>query len=342
MKKFLWLATHKNPNFGGIELHSISFVKALKERGFDITLCLSKGNFIDKNTEGFNKCYTTTNYSFDIKALKDIFLKAKNHDIIIANNAKEYEIALIVSKLLGKKVIAFRHMEHLKNPFVAKFILSNMDIVYAVSEKLKDELISKGVNPSKVKVLYNIVEEGAKEKLKKDNITLLFVGKVIEAKGIWEFLKLAKALKDNKEFEFIVVGDGDALIRAKEFSKENGLNIDFVGFQENTYYYYQKADIVLVLSKYDEAISRVAIEALANACALIGSLVGGIREAIESGKNGFLINPTDIKALKEAILYFKNKNNLLKAQEHSYKLYKEKFSKEAILKRFEEDIANLL
>ena len=342
MRKILWLATHQNPNFGGIELHSISFVKALKERGFDITLCLSKGNFVDKNTEGFEKCFTTTRYSFDIKAFKDIFLKAKNHDIIISNNAKEYEISLLVSKLLNKKAIAFRHMENLKNPLVAKFILSNMDIVYAVSEKLKTELVSKGVNPSRVKVLYNLIEEGKKEKPQKDYITLLFVGKVIEPKGIWEFLKLAIELKPYKEFKFMVVGDGDALASAKVFAEENALDIEFFGFQKDTYPYYQKADIVLVLSKYDEAISRVAIEALANACALIGSFVGGIKEAIEDGKNGFLVNPEDINALKEKVLYFRDKKRLLRAQEHSFNLYKRKFSKEAILKSFEEDIANLI
>ena len=344
MKKILWLATNKNPNFGGIELHSITFAKALKERGFDITLCLSKENFVDKHTEGFKKCYTTTNYSFDIKAFNDIysFLKAQNQDIVVANNAKEYEIALLVSKLLRKKVIAFRHMENLKNPFVAKFILSKMDIVYAVSQKLKDELISKGVKKDKVKVLYNLVDEGKVEKPLKNTIKLLFVGKVTESKGIWEFLYLAKELKPYKEFEFTVVGDGDALIGAKAFAKENNLRISFAGFQNNTYPYYQDADIVLVLSKYDEAISRVAIEALANGCALIGSYVGGIKEAIEEGKNGFLVNPTDIEALRKNVLYFKNKDTLSKAQEYSYYIYKSKFSKEAILKRFEDDTANLI
>lgn len=192
MKKILWLATNENPNFGGIELHSVTFVKAIKQRGFNVSLCLSKDNYVDKNTRDIEKCYVTTRYSFDLKAFKKIyeFTKKINPDVIIANNAKEYEIALIVSKLLRKKVIAFRHMENLKNPLVARLILSNMDIVYTVSEKLRQELLSKGVKEDKLRVLYNLVEEGNPKKQSTDKIKVLFVGKVIEAKGIWEFLHL--------------------------------------------------------------------------------------------------------------------------------------------------------
>jgi len=344
MKKILWLATNENPNFGGIELHSVTFVKAIKQRGFNVSLCLSKDNYVDKNTRDIEKCYVTTRYSFDLKAFKKIyeFTKKINPDVIIANNAKEYEIALVVSKLLRKKVIAFRHMENLKNPLVARLILSNMDIVYTVSEKLRQELLSKGVKEDKLRVLYNLVEEGNPKKQSKDKIKVLFVGKVIEAKGIWEFLHLAKELKPYQEFEFYVVGDGQELSKAKAFSEENSLNVNFVGFQKDVYPYYQIADVVLILSKYDEAMTRVAIEALANGCAVVGSIVGGIKEAIEEGKNGFLVNPTDIKAIKDAVLSFIDKNKLLEAQKYSYEIYKRKFSKEAILSKFEEDISNLI
>jgi len=344
MKRLLWLATNYNPNFGGIELHSVSFVKALKQRNFEVILCLSKDNYVDKHTDGFEKCFTTTHYSFDLKAFRDIYKYTKNYnpDVLIANNAKEYEIALLTAKLLGKKVIAFRHMENLKNPLVARLILSNMDIVYTVSQKLKTELISKGVKEDKLKVLYNLVDEGNPTKQASDKIRLLFVGKVIEPKGIWEFLNLAKELTAYKEFEFYVVGDGADLSKAKEFVQKYRLNVSFFGFQKEVYPYYQKADVVYILSKYDEAMTRVSIEALANACAIVGSTVGGIREAVEDGKNGFLVNPEDINMLKEKTLYFIDRNILSKTQEYSYNLYKKRFSKDVLLDNFEKDIINLV
>lgn len=343
--KLLWLATHVNPNFGGLELHSISFVKALKDR-FDIGLVLSKDNYIDKNIEGFKKYYTTTKYSFDLKALKDVYNYTRdfNPDVIICNNAKEYEITLTVSKLLRKKSIAFRHMEHLKNKLVAKYILSNMDIVYVVSEKLRDELISKGVNPDKTKVLYNPIPVGNPKKISSDKIRLLFVGKIISSKGIWEFVYVAKELlKSSKNFSFDVVGDGEELIKIKDYVKKEGIDgfFNFHGFQKDTYKFYQNADMVLVLTKTDEAISRVGIEALANGCVVIGSRVGGIKETIKEYENGIVVEPTDIPSIKDAVMYFSNKDILLKAQKLSYELYKEKFSQERILKTFEEDMKQL-
>lgn len=344
--KILWLCTNQNPNFGGLELHSISFVNALKNR-FDIALCISKNNFVDKNTNGFKKYYTTTRYSFDLKALRDLYKYAKdfNPDIIVCNNAKEYEISLIISKILKKKIVAFRHMENLKNPLVAKFILSNMNIIYTVSQQLKDEIVLKGVNPSKVKVLYNPIKQGKPEKTYEERIRILFVGKIIKAKGIWEFIYMAKELlKKDKHFHFTVVGDGEDLPMIKDFVKNHKLEefFAFTGFQKDTYYYYQNADIVCVLSKHDEAISRVAIEALANACVVIGSNVGGIKETIDNRVNGMLVNVEDIEALKNAVLFFKDKEFLKKAQKHSYNLYKEKFSEEIILKAFEKDMHETL
>ncbi len=345
--KLLWLATHVNPNFGGLELHSITFLKALKDK-FDISLVLSEGNYIDKNIEeGFKKYYTITRYSFDLKALKDIYIYAKNFnpDVIICNNAKEYEITLIVSKLLRKKSIAFRHMEHLKNKLVAKYILSNMDIVYTVSGKLREELISKGVNPKKVKVLYNLIPIGNPQKISSDKLRLLFVGKIIPSKGIWEFVYIAnELLKSSKAFSFDVVGDGEELPKIKEYVKAKNLEefFNFHGFQKDTYPFYQNADIVLVLTKTDEAISRVAIEALANACVVIGSNVGGIKETIEDYKNGIVVNPTDISFIKNAVLYFNDKDILVKAQKRSYEIYREKFLQEHIINSFEEDIKQLL
>ncbi len=342
MKKILWLATNQNPNFGGLELHSINFVKALAQRGFDIALCVSKDSYVDKNTD-VEKYYTTTRYSFDLKALKDLYSYAKdfNPDIIVCNNAKEYEISLIVSRLLRKKVIAFRHMENLKNPLVSKFILSNMDLVYVVSHKLSEDLMLKGVKRQKLKVLYNLIREGNPKKEIKDEIVCLFVGKITPSKGIWEFMHLAKYLKDQKEFKFVVVGDGDSLDEVKSFSKKHGLNVDFVGFQKDVYPFYQKADVVYVLSKYDEAISRVAIEGLANGCAVVGSKIGGIKETIEEGLNGFLVNPEDIDALKDITLIFKDKIFLSKAQRRSFEIYQERFLEKAMIDAFEKDIIYL-
>ena len=46
------------------------------------------------------------------------------------------------------------------------------------------------------------------------------------------------------------------------------------------------------------------IEAMSSNTAVISTTVGGIPDLIKSGINGILVNPGDIEALKNAILYY--------------------------------------
>lgn len=51
-----------------------------------------------------------------------------------------------------------------------------------------------------------------------------------------------------------------------------------------------KADILLMTSLH-EGLPMVAVEALQHGLAIIGSNIGGMRDVVEDGKNGFLCNP---------------------------------------------------
>lgn len=59
---------------------------------------------------------------------------------------------------------------------------------------------------------------------------------------------------------------------------------------------------VLVLPSRSEGMGRVVVEALCRARPVIGSKVGGIRDLVEDGRNGILIDPADVAALAEALV----------------------------------------
>jgi len=68
-------------------------------------------------------------------------------------------------------------------------------------------------------------------------------------------------------------------------------------------YYYASSDIVVVPS-LQESWGLIATEAMASGRPVIASSVGGLREQVVDGFNGFLVPPRDPRAIADRILYF--------------------------------------
>jgi len=76
----------------------------------------------------------------------------------------------------------------------------------------------------------------------------------------------------------------------------------FAGSQNNDALpeFYAAADIVAIPS-LKEATSIAGLEAMASACAVVATNVGGLPEIIEDGVSGLLVPPRDPEALAQAI-----------------------------------------
>ena len=112
--------------------------------------------------------------------------------------------------------------------------------------------------------------------------TILFAGRLSPEKGIEEFLAATEGMQR------VVVGDGPIPVP------------ESVGFQPNLAPYYQAAAVVVVPSRR-EGYGMVAREAMAYGRAVVASDVGGLRDAIDDGKDGLLVPPRDVPALRAAI-----------------------------------------
>ncbi|MEM3137472.1 MAG: glycosyltransferase [Thermofilaceae archaeon] len=106
---------------------------------------------------------------------------------------------------------------------------------------------------------------------------------------------------------FVVGGEGPQRRYHEELAKGLGVadRIIFTGAipQAFLHLYYAACDVVIVPS-LQEAWGLVVTEALASGKPVIGSNVGGIKDQIIDGFNGFLVPPRDSQAIAERILYF--------------------------------------
>lgn len=145
------------------------------------------------------------------------------------------------------------------------------------------------------------------EKIESDCIRLLFVGRVVESKGLIFAIHALSQVKTNHKIVYTVIGDGDDLERCKNESISLGVNniIDFIGWQDKKTVqdYYKKSDIFLFPS-YREPTGGVLLEAMSNGLPCITCQYGGT-DYFVSDECGIKIFPDEedkyIAGLKNAI-----------------------------------------
>lgn len=174
-----------------------------------------------------------------------------------------------------------------------------------------------------------------------DNRTFLFLGALIQRKGVVDLLEAVKQMKnrDVSNFHVLIAGSGAEENQLKEYAEQNGLQsyVDFLGWitKEQKPSLLEKAD-VLVLPSYNEGLPIAILEAMSYALPIISTDVGSIAEAVQEAVNGFLIAPGDVNALTDAMVKLTVNTKLWKEESSMSRLICEKkFSEDVFFKEVE-------
>jgi glycosyltransferase involved in cell wall biosynthesis len=168
-----------------------------------------------------------------------------------------------------------------------------------------------------------------------DNVTtFVFLGAIGKRKGIYDLLPaFADLVKLNSNVRLIVCGDGE-LEQAKLIAETLGLLhfVEFVGWVsgDSKHHYLNKADVV-VLPSYNEGLPMVILEAMSLSKSVLTTRVGGIPEAIESGKNGYLITAGDIPALTSGMVQLCNQQLRDTLGQEAKYTYLQRYSAKAVI-----------
>jgi len=133
-----------------------------------------------------------------------------------------------------------------------------------------------------------------------EQVNIVFVGRIIKDKGVFELAEAAKALEGNANLRFTVVGD-------VEYGAENPFtelkNVECVGFHKDVRPYLQQAHAI-VLPSYHEGMANVLLEAAASGRAVLASKIPGCQETFDEGVTGFGFEMQDVESLRLAIEKF--------------------------------------
>jgi glycosyltransferase involved in cell wall biosynthesis len=176
-----------------------------------------------------------------------------------------------------------------------------------------------------------------RKKSKNKRFKVVFHGKFIPLQGVPYIIKAAKLL-EKENIEFDIIGGGQLKKEIVKFSEKlNTNNVKFLGFinLKELPVYLSKADIGLGIFGDTEKAKRVipnkAFEILAMKIPLITGDSPAAREVLINKKHCVLCKMADSKAIADSILLLKNESKLReKISINGYKLFKEKFSIQAI------------
>jgi len=201
-------------------------------------------------------------------------------------------------------------------------MLKRADKIIAVSHFTKRELLEYyRVPESKIRVIYNGVDTRKfqpaedKRKIKKelgfnpDDLAIVSVGRLYARKGLFTLIESVPAVvKRFKNAKFIISGKGqsDEMRKLIAYAEKIGVkdNMVFTGYYPDKKLpkLYQAAD-VFAFSTFYEHHPFAILEALSTGLPVVTTSVGGIPETIESGKNGFLVEPFNPAQFADKILY---------------------------------------
>ncbi len=289
------------------------------------------------------------------KHIKNIYkmMKAGNYDCAISFFETSDVLLASLGSLAGIKMrisnrrdTGFRNSKKLAlayriiNKFFTGFI--------AVSEAVKKSIIVQGVEPGKIKVIYNAVDINRFESLNGEKIRLetgilpdeIVFGLIANLNPVKNHISIIEALADlhkqEKYAHLILVGDG-------ELRKELELKVVNLNLSKYVHFLGGRSDIenilgsidVFVLASHTEGLSNALLEAMASRKAVIASRVGGNIEVVENGVDGLLVS-TESSSIADAMkMLFDSRELRDEMGENAFRHIIRQFSLEQMLTYYE-------
>jgi len=156
-------------------------------------------------------------------------------------------------------------------------------------------------------VIYNGVkkefEEAASQKVTvRPEFRVLMLASLRPYKGIYEFLELARALPQ-LGFD-LILSDSEEEVNRWKAQLDIPDNLSVLPVQEEVIPWYKKASLIVNLAHKDkwlETFGMTVLEGMQFGLPAIVPTEGGVTELVQDGKNGFLVDYSDLTQIKELI-----------------------------------------
>lgn len=179
--------------------------------------------------------------------------------------------------------------------------------------------------------------------IKDNQIVIMSTGRLTVEKGYGVLTEVMKHYKEDEKVVFIIAGDGKYKPKMEEILADQIKNgqVQLLGYRNDISKILSAGDI-FIMPSFHETLCMSLLEAGQKEMALIASNVGGMREIVEEGNNGYLVNVGDVKGIIERIDLLMDGNKLEQMQTNARCTVLSKFSNEISLERLDRLYSSVL
>lgn len=261
------------------------------------------------------------------------FIKKKFHEIKLISTLHGLPEIFTTKSSLGSRI---------KSRVNYKILSRYFHKTVAVSSDIRETLINNfGFADERVEIIRNGIQIPHSETVAKKEVKPFVIGssgRLFPVKDYPLMIEIANSMtkSDNADIRFEIAGDGPELSALKILISRYGLQGQFSlrGHLDDMQSFYQGLDLYLNTSVH-EGIPMAILESIAYGLPIVASNVGGIKEIIKNGQEGFLIegrNPMEFA--KKCLLLYRNTELRKRMSEAARNRAEEAFSAERMAKSY--------
>ncbi|MGV8169068.1 MAG: glycosyltransferase family 4 protein [Candidatus Nanoarchaeia archaeon] len=334
------------PSISGFGTSAYEFASRLKKEGHQVKIITPHQKNLDKK-------------SLDVTSVKVLVNPLKRNPLVFGlyNKIKksDCEVILLYSYMfeMNARVALYKKLGLIKKPIIlmyrgslekdvlpllnwktrtakkaydstlARLLFKNVDHTISNSKptlKTIQELYK--IKNQKLTYIPNAVNVKTFSVSKQNNKRVIFIGRLIENKGIKFFSKIAEQIPS--DWTFTIVGDGPLRKEVLALEKKYK-NVEFKGQlnHEQTKKILSKSDI-LILPTFAEGSPRAILEACASGVPSVSFDVGDVSELLKDNKNGYAIKKYDLEEFVKKMCFLITKNKERQTKGKNARAYAEK------------------
>ncbi|RLG31401.1 glycosyltransferase family 1 protein [Methanosarcinales archaeon] len=308
--------THRGTELGGVTTHPIKFKEEYK-LGFNFKF-MHLLNILKNVRQCHPDILYTRNVSFALLA----FFTIQKPKLILELNGLYEEHRKFEKKIYGKKKV-LKNLKLIMKDRLEIFVAGKANGVIAVTPKIKDLLIKRGIDENKITVVPNganvelfrpmddplaINDLRYQCNIREDAPLVMFVGNLAYWQGVEYLIHSSPlVLKTISNTMFLIVGDGEVKDELMALAEKIGVSDKFI-FVGNVPYkkvplYINMADVCIVTKKIlGFGYSPLKLyEYMACGKPIVATNTEGF-EVLEQSNAGLLVNPENSQELANAII----------------------------------------
>lgn len=289
-------------------------------------------------------------------------IQKEKFDLLIIEGGNEKAVIDIAKGYKREQLVFHAHIHFVPK----KEVVNGYGHMIGVSEFVTEEYLKVCKTPVKAHLLKNAIDvdrfsknisEAQKRRIRKQlglseqDFVILYVGRIMEIKGVLELMQAVMGLED-PQIKLLIMGSANSgkwafssyERKVKKLSEQNKDRIIFTGYVDNTevYQYASVADVQCVPTLVEEAAGLVLLEAMAEGLPLIVTKSGGVTEYVDKDTALLIERENIVENLKKAICYMKEYPDVRKRMSGNAKIRSKSYDEAIYYENFVEMIDRII